>query len=125
MILALASILAACQVGGGCPQSVEEALASATAADGDGFIAVGRVARFVNSPDVSSRGYDLDIWRGLVGSPSSQGTFLVIEEEVRGIGQGDPVLVVGQVGVNERTIRPGRCEPLVRITEEELLRWEP
>jgi len=116
-----AGMLGGCSLVATCPTTVSGALGGAPGIEVSSFVAVGRVARFVDSPDAGARGYDLDVWRGLVGSPSPEGTFLLLEEEVPGISQGDPVLILAERGPNDRTFRPGLCQPLIKISEEELL----
>ena len=101
-----------------CPETVEQA-----ASGSYGFVAVGRVARFVASPDSDHRGYDLDIRRTLSGSASGEATFLRVPEEVPGVERGKAVLIVAEPGPNPRTIIAGECQPLRTIGDDELLRW--
>ena len=101
-----------------CPETVEEAIG------GDfGFVAVGRVARFVASPDPDFRGYDLDIRHTFSGSASTEGTFLRMSDEVPQVERAQAVLIIAESGPNPRTLIAGDCVPLRAISDDEFVRW--
>ena len=103
-----------------CPETVDGSFPSITERS---FVAVGRIARFVDTADSGSRGYDLDVRRKLSGAPSADGTFLRISDQLPGMTQGQAVLIVAEPGSNERVVAPGACMPLRAISEAELVRW--
>ncbi len=118
----LAALLAACagisQVpqatsGVACPSSVEEASNMAFA--DDIFVGAGHVIRFVPSPDEAFRGYDLDISHIFTGSALRDVAFLRIHDEIRGMSQGDPILLVARRTERPRVFTPGPCVPLVPV----------
>jgi hypothetical protein len=98
---------------GGVPNETESTL-----------VAVARVIRFVPSPDVVFRGYDLDLRRALVGGPVDSGVFLRMPNEIKGIQRGSPVLVVADIsGQQQQLLTAGTCQPLLSISEAEFIRW--
>ncbi|HEU5325654.1 MAG TPA: hypothetical protein VFV59_07210 [Candidatus Limnocylindria bacterium] len=102
----------------GCPNSVEAARA-VTLGD-NAFVATGYVIRFVPSPDEAFRGYDLDVTRVFTGPAFRDVGFLRIEDEIAGMSQGDPVLVVAERTDKARVFVPGPCPPLVRVPAEDV-----
>ena len=107
-----------------CPETVDQAVSGSFPSITErSFVAVGRIARFVDTADSGSRGYDLDVRRKLSGAPSADGTFLRISDQLPGMTQGQAVLIVAEPGSNERVVAPGACMPLRAISEAELVRW--
>lgn len=107
-----------------CPETVDQAVSGDFASVSErSFVAVGRIARFVDAADPEKRGYDLDVRRRLSGSVSADGTFLQVRDELPGVTQGQAVLVVAEPGSNAQVIVPGACTPLRAIPDAELARW--
>lgn len=123
-ILSLVVLGSFCGLGPRCPETVDQAISGDFSSITDrSFVAVGRVARFVDAAHPESRGYDLDVRRGLSGNPSAEGTFLRISDQLPGMAQGQAVLILAEPGPNKRVIVPGACAPLHTITDAELVRW--
>lgn len=121
--LCLAATLPACRPFG-CPQTVDQAASGDFgASDESSFVAVGRVARFVASPDALSRGYDLEVRRVFIGRDSGEPLFLRVGAESPDVRQGDAVLIVAEAGSSEHVVEPGLCAPLRVIGEDEFDRW--
>lgn len=121
---AVAILASSCAIVPSCPTSVDHATSGEFQTIGDTtYVAVGRVARYVGSANLESRGYDLDIRRTLSGTTSSEGTFLRIADALPGVTQGQAVLIIGEPGPNERVILPGACAALQPISDAELIRW--
>ncbi|HET8776712.1 MAG TPA: hypothetical protein VFN76_03525 [Candidatus Limnocylindria bacterium] len=99
-----------------CPSSVEDATAM-TFPD-DTFVGAGYVIRFVPSPDEAFRGYDLNITRTFTGRPFMDVRFLRIHDEIPGLSQGEPVLVVARRTENPRVFTPDACAPLIRVSAD-------
>jgi hypothetical protein len=76
--------------------------------------------RYVASPELDARGYDLDIERTIRGETSTGGTFLQTAGEVHGIRPGMSVIVVAEPGPNERVIVQGTCVPLRPIPDDQV-----
>jgi hypothetical protein len=73
------------------------------------------VARYVPSPDLSARGYDLDVRESLEGGDETL-LFLRVEAPIAGVSGGDRVLVIARREEGSRlTIVPGICPPLRRL----------
>lgn len=84
------------------------------------FVGAGYVIRFVPSPDEAFRGYDLNITRTFTGRAFRDVRLLRIEDEIPGMSQGDPVLVVAERTDNPRVFAPGHCPPLVLVSAEDV-----
>ncbi len=119
MVIAAAFVTTACVVPP-CPTSPADAASAASALEADSVVAVARVARFVPSPVVESRGYDLDVRRWLVGDGRAE-TFLR-GDEVVDVDRGAPVLVTAR-WTHDGALSPGTCPALVQITEADFARW--
>jgi len=120
--LAVAAVMVAlptaCATTPVCPETVEEAEDGTFSALGDDtYVAIGRVIRYVPSPVLDSRGYDLSIDRTLHGKASVGGTFLRVVNEIANIQAGQAVIVVAAPGSNQRFIVQGPCIPLILIEE--------
>lgn len=102
----------------GCPNSVE--VGRAVTLGDDTFLAAGYVIRYVPSPDQAFRGYDLDITRTFTGRAFRDVAFLRIEDEIAGMSQGQPVLVVAKRTEKARVFSPGPCPPLVPVPPEDV-----
>jgi hypothetical protein len=104
-----------------CPRTPADADAEEfEARSADTNVFTGYVIRYVDSPDLDARGYDLNVRRWLLGRPSPEGTFLRVTEPLPGIGPGDPVLIVAEPGPREPLLVAGRCPPLTLISEAEV-----
>lgn len=101
-----------------CPGSFDEARSGTSESIGDDtFIATGTVARFVDSPDIEFRGYEVAIARH-DGPVFVEGVaFVRLPAPVPGIGQGQPVLVLGERTQRQNLILPGECPPLQPIED--------
>ena len=101
-----------------CPATFDEArFGDFDTVDDDTFVATGTVARFVNSPDPDSRGYDIAIARH-DGPVFVDGVVLVrVAEPMAGIANGQPVLVLGERTDRRNLILPGACPPLQPIED--------
>jgi hypothetical protein len=108
-----------------CPTSVDSALSRRVPGQNEAtLIAVGRVIRFVPSPSVSHRGYDLSLRRVFVGDPVESVIGLRVLNEIPGIRRLSPVLVLAEIGGTEpQLLTAGRCQPLQTISETEFIRW--
>jgi hypothetical protein len=126
-ILVVAGLLSSCgpQPSTPCPTSVEAARSDAVLdATGTTLVAVARVARFVPSPDVRYRGYDLDVRRVVVGDAPESVMFLRVPDPVSGIQRGSPVLVVAvQDRQRPELLAAGPCPPLQTMSEAVFIRW--
>lgn len=126
-ILVVAGLLNACgpRPPTACPTSVEAARSDAVLdATKTTLVAVGRVIRFVPSPDVTYRGYDLDLRRVLVGDPSDLVMFLRVRNPIGDTQRGSPVLVVAAMDRQRpQLLTVGPCPALQRISKAELIRW--
>ena len=101
-----------------CPATFDEArLGDFDTVDEDTFVATGTVARFVNSPDPDSRGYDIAIARH-DGPGFVDGVVLVrVAERIAGIENGQPVLVLGERTDRRNLILRGACPALQPIED--------
>ena len=100
------------------PESVEtEAF---TGLGEDTVVFTGYVIRYLDSPDVEFRGYDVNVVRFLKGRASPEGTFLRVAREVAGIRGGQPVMIIGDPVGAGVVIEPGPCVPLIPISDEEV-----
>jgi hypothetical protein len=100
------------------PDSVETG--TFTGLGEDTVVFTGYAIRYVDSPDVEFRGYDLNVVRFLKGRASPEGTFLRVASEVAGIRGGQPVMMIGEPVGTGLVIVPGTCVPLVPITDDEV-----
>lgn len=109
----------ACVEFGRCPESVEEAESGSF---GEGtFVGVGRVIRYVPSPQIEYRGYEVHIVRTLIGpAPFMDTAFLVTDAEIPGVNEGQPVLMVAQESETSSLFFSGTCVPLVVIPESSI-----
>jgi hypothetical protein len=88
------------------------------------LIAVGRVIRFVPSPTLSYRGYDVSLRRVFAGEPVDSILFLRAPDQISGIRRLSPVLILAEIdGSAPQLLTPGRCQPLQGISEAEFIRW--
>jgi hypothetical protein len=102
-----------------CPETVEEA-ESGTFGEGT-FVGIGRVIRYVPSPQLEYRGYEVHIVRTLVGgTPFMDTAFVVTDAEIPGVSGGQPVLMVAEESDSASLFFPGPCVPLVVIPESSL-----
>lgn len=124
-ILVIAGLLSGCGLFTTCPTSVDAALTQGVPGQTEAtLIAVGRVIRFVPSPSVSHRGYDLELRRVLVGDLAESVIGLRVPNEITGIRRLAPVLVLAEIGgTDPQLVTPGRCQPLQSISETEFIRW--
>lgn len=126
-ILVVAGLLSACgpPPAPACPTSVEAARSDAVLdATKTTLVAVARVIRFVPSPDVRYRGYDLDLRRALVGNPSESVLFLRVPNPIDGIQRGSQVLVLAVMdGQQPLLLTAGPCTALQSISAAEFMRW--
>jgi hypothetical protein len=91
---------------------------------GTTLVALARVIRFVSSPDISYRGYDLDLRRAVAGDRSESVLFLRVPNPIAGIQRGSPVLVLAVMdGMRPQLLTEGRCSALQPISEAEFIRW--
>jgi len=98
-----------------------DALLDATKAT---FVGVARVMRFVPSPDLSFRGYDLDLRRVVVGDPVDPVMFLRVRNQRSDIHRGSPVMVLAVMDKQKpQLLTVGPCPPLQAISEAEFIRW--
>jgi hypothetical protein len=125
MVAVLSFVVGGSSCGGraSCPETVDQAVSGEFASVTERYVAVGRIARFVDPADPENRGYDLDVRRRLSGSVSADGTFLEVMDQLPGLTQGQAVLIVAEPGSNARVIVPGACTPLRAISDAELARW--
>lgn len=109
-----------CMLPGTCPTTPNEAATGEFTAIGDDtLILLGFAIRYVPSPQLESRGYDINVvsWVPGRGEPDPEGTFLRIANEVPGIEPGDAVMLVAEPGPGTVVV-PGVCVPLVPVDEE-------
>ena len=110
-----------CDVADVCPLTSESVeTESFTGLGEDTVVLTGYVIRYVDSPDVEFRGYELNVVRFLKGRASPEGTFLRVAREVAGISGGQPVMIIGDPIGRGVVIEPGVCVPLIPISEEEV-----
>jgi hypothetical protein len=126
------SIVGGCDLFSTCPTSVDAAGERGVPGQKEStFIAVARVVRFVPSPAVSSRGYDLDVRRVLLGGSAEPIQGLRVADPIESVDRGSAVLVLAEemgaladeTGGLPKVLIPGRCQPLQAISEAEFARW--
>jgi hypothetical protein len=110
---------AACEVTdlGGCPATVDEA---AEMDFDDAIVGGGYAIRFVPSPQLRFRGYDVNLTRPVSDRAMLDTYFLRVEDEIPGIAAGDPVLFIGARTDRAHTLVAGACPPLTVTTEEDV-----
>ena len=110
-----------CETADVCPLTPDSVETEAfTGLGEDTVVLTGYAIRYVDSPDVEFRGYDLNVVRFLKGRASPEGTFLRVAREVAGIAGGQPVMIIGEPVGTGLVIEPGTCVPLIPISEEEV-----
>lgn len=103
-----------------CPTSPDQVASRDWSGIGeDTIVAVGHVIRYVDSPELDSRGYDLDLLETLHGELSPEGTFLRVPATVPGIRAGQSVMVIAEPGPRTVVIA-GVCVPLTPISDDEV-----
>lgn len=117
-LVVLATIVAGCTAGG-CPSDVQElrdpSLKQRIGPDLVAGTAV--VHRFVDTPDLEFRGYDISITSAVVGlEDADQVMFVAVQNPLPAVDLGDDVLVVGSRGPKPNEIRPAGCPVLVPIS---------
>jgi hypothetical protein len=124
-ILLIAGLISSCSLFTTCPVSIDAALSGGVPGETEAtLVGVGRVIRFVPSSMPSSRGYDLELRRVVVGNPAGSIMFLRVPNEITGIRRLSAVLVVAEVdGQEPQMLTTGRCRPLQSISEVEFNRW--
>ena len=100
----------------GCPRSVAEAAALENGREI--VLATGALIRFVPSPRLDFRGYDVNLMTRN-GKTYHETLFLRTAERIAGVREGEYVLVVAEATDRSLVVVPGRCPALVPITEEE------
>ena len=118
VVLSLAAT--ACDLGTGCPMTVDEATEMSF---GDAIAGGGYVIRFIPSPDPSFRGYDVNVTRPVSERALMDTYFLRTSTELAGISDGDPVLLIGARTDRAHVVVAGMCPPLT-VTSEEDVSWE-
>lgn len=112
-------------VGSGCAPSVcpigpdQVASTEFSGIREDTIVALGFVIRYVASPELDSRGYDLNLLHTLRGEVSPEGTFLRVSAALDGIGRGQAVMLIAEPA-GGTVVVPGICVPLVPIAEDEV-----
>lgn len=105
-----------CSLASTCPTTVDEAVAS-THREGT-FVGTGYVVRFVPSPRTEFRGYDINAVRW-IGGRAAGGLLFLRSDEIAGIGDGQPVLIIAREG-EESSYAPGACPALQPISEDDV-----
>jgi hypothetical protein len=84
----------------------------------DYVVADAVVARYVPSPDLAYRGYDLDV-TARMDDEDQRLLFLRVSEPIAGIAPRDRVLVIArEEGADGIVIVPGSCPPLQRLPDD-------
>ena len=110
-----------CETADVCPLTPESVETETFAGLGeDTVVLTGHVIRYVDSPDLEFRGYELNVVRFLKGRASPEGTFLRVAAEVAGIREGQPVMIIGDAVGRGVVIEPGPCVPLIPISVDEV-----
>jgi hypothetical protein len=124
-VLAACGLLSSCGLFTTCPVSVDAPLSRGIPGETEAtLIAVGRVIRYVPSPTLSYRGYDVSLRRIFAGDPVESILFLRAPDQIPGIRRLSPVLVVAEIdGTEPQLLTAGRCQPLQGISEAEFIRW--
>ena len=119
--MALVAWLPACDLAADvtsrCPLTVDEA---AETDWGDAVVGGGYAIRFVPSPQLRFRGYDVNLTRPVSDRAMLDTYFLRVEDEIPGIAAGDPVLLVGARTDRAHTLVAGACPALTVTTEEDV-----
>lgn len=118
--LALSVAVSACDLGTGCPKTVDEATKMSF---GEAIVGGGYAIRFIPSADPSFRGYDVNVTRPVSERATMDTYFLRASTELPGISDGDPVLLVGARTDRAHVVVAGTCPPLT-LTSEEDVSWE-
>jgi hypothetical protein len=99
-----------------CPSTFDDAR-TGNPPTAEGFVATGIVARYVNSPELEFRGYDVNVVRHH-GGPFHPGTaFVRLPAPLAGISPGDAVLVLGERVGDGALILARDCPVLQRIED--------
>ena len=115
--VALLAMSTACTPASACPRTVDEARQVTWDEE---IVGGGHVIRFVPSPRGSSRGYDVNVTRPVSGRAQMDTYFLRTSEELDGIEDGMPVLLIGARTDRRPVVVAGACPPLTPTTEEDV-----
>jgi hypothetical protein len=118
IVLSLTS--SACELGTGCPTTVDEA---AEMSFGDAIVGSGYAIRFIPSADPAFRGYDVNVTRPVSERATMVTYFLRTAAELPGVSDGDPVLLIGARTDRAHVVVAGTCPPLT-VTSDEDVSWE-
>lgn len=103
-----------------CPTAPDQVASANFEGIGDEtIVAVGHVIRYVDSPELASRGYDFGPTQTLRGKLSPEGTFLRVRAAIPGIRAGQAVMLIAEPG-RRAVVLPGICAPFVPIGEDEV-----
>lgn len=109
--------ISGCDLASRCPRTVDEA---AETDWGDAIVGGGYAIRFVPSPQLGSRGYDVNLTRPVSDRAMLDTYFLRVEDEIPGIAAGDPVVLIGARTDRAHTVVGGVCPALTVTTEEDV-----
>ena len=107
----------AADVASRCPLTVDEA---AETEWGDAIVGGGYAIRFVPSPQLRFRGYDVNLTRPVSDRAMLDTYFLRAEGEIPGIAAGDPVVLIGARTDRAHTVVAGACPALTVTTDEDV-----
>jgi hypothetical protein len=111
----------ACEGAPVCPTTLAQAEAGEfEARTASTLVATGRAIRYVPSPELESRGYDLEVRRLLWGTRPEVSTFLRVANEIEDVRPGSAVLIVAEPTNRAWVIKQGTCVALRPIEEDEL-----
>jgi hypothetical protein len=114
LCLVLPVAVSACELGTGCPETVDEA---AEMSFGEAVVGGGYVIRFIPSPDPLVRGYDVNVTRPVSGA--TMNTYLLrVPAEIPGIAPGAAVLLIAERRDGALVPMAGLC-PALTVTSEE------
>jgi hypothetical protein len=118
LVLSLAAT--ACDLGTGCPTTVDDA---AELSFGDEIVGGGYAIRFIPSADPLFRGYEVNVTRPVSERATMVTYFLRTAAELPGVSGGDPLLLIGARTDRAHIVVAGGCPPLTATSEEDVS-WE-
>lgn len=117
--LVVAALLGSGCAARGCPNTIEGIRSDAflESLPPDALVGVGRIVRFVPSPDAEFRGYDVEIETRVAGfEPEDLVMFVRVTDRIPGVDAAARVVVIGVRGDLRAVLAPAGC-PIVEPLE--------
>jgi len=107
----------ACTPASACPRTIDEAR---QVTFDDQIVGGGYVIRFVPGGPPSTRGYEVNVTRPVSERAQLDTYLLQTPTEIAGIGNGTPVLFIGERTDRAHRVVAGGCPPLTPTTDEDV-----